>query len=307
MRFFSWSGGVIKAARDRADSLTVGTAMAVVAFCSGFISYTHICALTLQEGQSWKTAHLMPFCVDGQLVIGSSYFMYGETWKSKTAGLVLGVVPGIGESLIANWESGIVHGLLAAGWATVPAQAFACSTILFERWLHRRRADQATREQQVVPAVQAAPPAPEEHAAPVPPAAAEAGDHDYAVPFVHVTAAPEQAPWGLAPVTAKTPGPEQRPEPALAGTSFPAVPVVGPASTWPRPAAKPRTVRTVSAVPNGSLPAGSELVRAVETMSLRQLSATYGITKYAAEGLKAQLKAGTLGQEENQEVVSDAA
>lgn len=139
MKFLDWLGGVIAAARAKADSLVVGSAMATVSFCSGFISYTHICALTLREGGSWKVAHLYPFCIDGQLVIGSWYLMGGKTWKSKTAGAVLGVVPGIGESLYANWQSGVAHGYWSAGWATVPAQAFACSTILFERWLHRRR------------------------------------------------------------------------------------------------------------------------------------------------------------------------
>jgi len=138
-RFFSWIGSVITALREGFSELTVGSAMALVAFSSGFISYTHISALTLAEGQSWKTAHLMPACIDGQIVIGSFYFMDGKNNWQKTAGLVLGVVPGIAESLFANWESGIVHGLLAAGWATVPAQAFACSTFLFERWLHNRR------------------------------------------------------------------------------------------------------------------------------------------------------------------------
>jgi hypothetical protein len=197
------------ATRSRADSLTVGTAMAVVSFCSGFISYTHIAALTLEEGQSWKTAHLMPLCVDGQLVIGSAYFMYGRNWKSKWAGLLLGVIPGIGESLIANWQSGIVHGYFAAGWATVPAQAFACSTILFERWLHRRRAeaDAAKQAAEAAPATDlrlaepAAAPAPEPVAPepvpvmeplPEPPGAAPAWMARYPqpVPYVEPLARP---------------------------------------------------------------------------------------------------------------------
>lgn len=218
MKTLSWIAGVIREARSRADSLTVGSAMAVVAFCSGFISFTHISALTLQLGGSWKVAHFMPFCVDGQIVIGSSYFMYGENWKSKTGGLVLGVIPGIAESLVANWESGIAHGLFAAGWDTVPAQSFACSMILFERWLHRRR--EITPAQQVVPAAQpeAALPEPVEHAAPVLPA-------PQAAPVVHVHDVPAATPWGLAPLVpaAAAPAPEQSEQgPAPAGTSVPA-------------------------------------------------------------------------------------
>jgi hypothetical protein len=130
--------------RARFSSLTVGSALATVVFSSGFISYTHICALTLAEHGSWKTAHLQPLCIDGQIVIGSASFMDGRNRWQKAAGLLLGVLPGIGESLFANWESGggtaSVHSAL---WATVPAQAFACSAFLFERWLHARRADRA--------------------------------------------------------------------------------------------------------------------------------------------------------------------
>lgn len=129
----------------------VGFALATVAFCTGFISYTHICALTLNEDQSWKTAHLMPLAIDGQIVIGSAYFMAHDD-KRRWWGLI-GIVPGVLESLFANWESGIVHGLWAAGWATVPAQAFACSTFLFERWLKSRRTVHPAVQEDVQPHV----------------------------------------------------------------------------------------------------------------------------------------------------------
>jgi hypothetical protein len=110
-----------------------GLALATVASVTGFISYTHICALTLDLHQSWKTAHLMPLAVDGQIVVGSVVLLTGRgraAWWGW-----LGVVPGLAESLFANWESGIVHGHLAAIWATVPAQAFAVASFMFERWL----------------------------------------------------------------------------------------------------------------------------------------------------------------------------
>jgi hypothetical protein len=81
----------------------------------------------------------MPAVIDGQIVIGSAYFMDGKNKWQKAGGLVLGVLPGIGESLVANWESGYAHGLWAGVWSTVPAQAFACSMFLFERWLHNRK------------------------------------------------------------------------------------------------------------------------------------------------------------------------
>lgn len=114
-------------------SLTAGLALATVTGVTGFISYTHICALTLVLHQSWQTAHLMPFAVDGQIVVGSVVLLvaHGRTaWWGW-----LGIVPGLAESLYANWESGIVHGRADAAWAVVAAQAFAFSSFIFERWL----------------------------------------------------------------------------------------------------------------------------------------------------------------------------
>jgi hypothetical protein len=141
--FLGRLGVIMTWLRLRFSSLTVGSALATVVFSSGFISYTHICALTLAEHGSWKTAHLQPLCIDGQIIIGSAYFMDGRSRWQKAAGLLLGVLPGIAESLYANWQSGIAHGHSAALWATVPAQAFACSAFLFERWLQARRAGRA--------------------------------------------------------------------------------------------------------------------------------------------------------------------
>lgn len=115
--------------------LVVGGALATVTVVTGFISYTHICALTLQLHQSWKTAHLMPLSVDGQIVIGGAV-LASINGRGRWWGLV-GVVPGLGESMFANWESGIAHGLLPAAWAMVAAQSFAVSSFLFERWIKR--------------------------------------------------------------------------------------------------------------------------------------------------------------------------
>ena len=114
-------------------SLTAGLALAAVTAVTGFISYTHICALTLVLHQSWQTAHLMPFAVDGQIVVGSVVLLVAQ---GRTAWWGwLGIAPGLAESLYANWESGIVHGRQSAAWAVVAAQAFAFSSFIFERWL----------------------------------------------------------------------------------------------------------------------------------------------------------------------------
>ena len=119
--------------REWVGPLIIGGTLATVATVAGFISYTHICALTLALHQSWKTAHLTPLAVDGQIVIGSAV-LATVSGGQKHYGW-LGVIPGLAESLFANWESGIAHGHTAAIWATVAAQAFAVSSLLFERWL----------------------------------------------------------------------------------------------------------------------------------------------------------------------------
>jgi hypothetical protein len=281
-------GGVIKAARERADSLTVGTAMGVVAFCSGFISFTHISALTQYLGGSWKVAHLMPFCVDGQIVIGSAYFMYGKNWWSKSAGLLFGVIPGIAESLIANWESGIAHGLFSAGWDTVPAQSFACSMILFERWLHQRRAEGPASRPAPVTVSQALEPA-----APVAPEAGPA--------LVHLHAAPAGAPWGLA-VPAAAPVPEPVPATAAASLPFP-LQVAGPSMPLDSRPARPRrqTATTSVSIDRRPLPAeGSDELRAlVNSLSRNDLYRQYEVSKHGADKLREQYL--------NEEVATDVA
>jgi hypothetical protein len=112
--------------------LTAGVSLAVVAIVTGVISYIHIDGLTLALHQPAVVAHLYPFGVDGLVVIGGVVLLtIGKThpWLGW-----LGVIPGVGASLFANWESGIRYGCLSAGWATVPAASFALSVMLFERW-----------------------------------------------------------------------------------------------------------------------------------------------------------------------------
>jgi hypothetical protein len=124
-------------------ALVIGAAFAIVVGGTGFVSYTHISALMLQVHQSWKTAHIMPLVIDGQIVIGSVFFLVA-TGKQRFLGLI-GIVPGVLESLYANWESGIVYGYRDASIAAVAAQVFACSSFLFERWLKTRAGDRVAR------------------------------------------------------------------------------------------------------------------------------------------------------------------
>jgi hypothetical protein len=130
--------GVASWLREHSADAAVGIALAVVVCSTGFISYTHICSLTLAVGQSWQTAHLMPFAIDGQIVIGSFVITRVAGWP-RWWGLA-GILPGLAESLYANWESGISHGRTAAIWAAVAAESFAVSSALFELWLKHRKA-----------------------------------------------------------------------------------------------------------------------------------------------------------------------
>lgn len=119
--------------RQHRARLAGGFPLAVVTVVAGIISYTHICALTLALGGSMMAGHLMPFGVDGQIVMGSVVLLT-VTGCQRHWGW-LGIVPGLAESLFANYEAGISHGPLAAGWYAVPALAFAVASFLFERWL----------------------------------------------------------------------------------------------------------------------------------------------------------------------------
>ena len=121
------------ARRGIVPRLVAGAALATVAVVAGVVSYTHIDALTLALHGSVMVGHLMPLAVDGLIVVGSVFLLTTAGRQARWGWL--GIVPGAAASLFANFESGIPHGRLAAGWATVPALFFALATLLFERWL----------------------------------------------------------------------------------------------------------------------------------------------------------------------------
>jgi hypothetical protein len=114
--------------------VVAGGALAVVAGVTGRISYAHIEALTLALHQSPMVARLMPFGVDGLIVVGSVILLQAVPGQERLGWL--GVAPGVAASLFANVESGIRYGWLSATWAGVPAAAFALACFLFERWLY---------------------------------------------------------------------------------------------------------------------------------------------------------------------------
>jgi hypothetical protein len=275
--FWCRLGVIMTALRDRFSTLTVGSALATVAFSSGFISYTHIAALTLAAHGNWKTAHLMPLCVDGQIVIGSAYFMDGKNRWQRAAGLLFGVLPGIGESLYANWESGIVNGTHAAVWATVPAQAFACSAFLFERWLRARKEARRTERtaQELLAAALADADGLRESLA-----AASALAEASVIRAEAVAATVLRA----APGAQASPAAPQAPAWPLAGKA------VGPLQPLRKPRARPRP--TLVPQPEGAtaeLPADErELRELVNTVGRNDLVRRYGITSHRANQLRAQ-------------------
>jgi len=113
--------------------LVCGLALAAVAAVAGIISYDHIESLTLALHQAVIVARLMPFGVDGLIVVGSVVLLTttpGTEWMGW-----LGVGPGVAASVFANVESGIRYGWLAATWAGVPAGSFFLACFLLERWI----------------------------------------------------------------------------------------------------------------------------------------------------------------------------
>jgi hypothetical protein len=123
---------VLEWLRQQFPRIIAGAALAAVASVAGVVSYTHIDALTLALGGSAMAGHLMPFGVDGQMVVGSVVLMTATGAAARWGWLGIGL--GMLESLFANYEAGISHGYLAAGWYAVPALSFAVATFTLERW-----------------------------------------------------------------------------------------------------------------------------------------------------------------------------
>jgi hypothetical protein len=256
--------------------MVVGLSLATVAVTTGFISYTHISALTVILHGSWKTAHLMPLAVDGQIAIGSVILMEVKD-RRRWLGLI-GFVPGLLESLFANWESGIVHGLLAASWSTVPAQAFACSTFLFEVWLRYRRGQQKPS----FLGSRAAAPGPA--AVPYPVALRTASRLAELVAPAAVPAFPDWAGFAVRGPVQPLPGVR----PAAAAAARPAA---------PRPAGPPPGPDTRLPLP-GDPAALRELVNRLKR---NELVREYQVTKHKADQLREQYL------DETEEVAADAA
>jgi hypothetical protein len=100
---------------------------------TGRVSYIHIEALTLALHQPPIVARLMPFGVDGLIVVGSVALLQAPEDQRWLGWLCVG--PGALASLFANVESGLQYGPLAAGWAGMASVGFFLATFTLERWL----------------------------------------------------------------------------------------------------------------------------------------------------------------------------
>src|SRR5215469_6044652 len=102
----------------------IGVAIGTVALVAGVMSYAHIYGLSLALHQPALVALLMPFGIDGLIVVGSVVLLDGKAlgW--------LGVGPCVAISLFANVESGMSYGTLSAVWAGIPALSFALATFI---------------------------------------------------------------------------------------------------------------------------------------------------------------------------------
>jgi hypothetical protein len=121
--------------------LVAGLAFATVATVTGVISYMHIEALTLALHQPLVVARLMPFGIDGLIVVGSVALLQAAPDQEHLGWLC--VAPGAAASLFANVESGLRHGPLAAGWAGMASAGFFLATFTLERWAKAQAATPA--------------------------------------------------------------------------------------------------------------------------------------------------------------------
>jgi hypothetical protein len=83
--------------------IAAGLAITAVAAVTGIVSCTHIYRLTLSLHQTVMVARLMPFGVDGLIVVGSVVLLQPPP-QQRWLGWV-GVGPGVAISLFANVES----------------------------------------------------------------------------------------------------------------------------------------------------------------------------------------------------------
>lgn len=128
-------------------TIIAASAFAVVAGVTGRVSYLHIEALSLALHQPPAIARIMPFGVDGLIVVGSVALLQAPADQEWLGWICVG--PGTAASLFANVESGWRYGIVSAAWAGMASVGFFVATFTLERWL----SSQAKSVGHAVPAV----------------------------------------------------------------------------------------------------------------------------------------------------------
>ena len=118
--------------REWWSRVIAGLAFAVVAGVTGRISYIHIQSLSVALHQPEQVARLMPFGVDGLIVVGSVALLQAPDNQPNLGWIC--VAPGAVVSLFANVMSSIGDGWLSAAWAGVASMSFIAATFTLERW-----------------------------------------------------------------------------------------------------------------------------------------------------------------------------
>lgn len=123
---------------DRIARVLTGLAVLAVAVIAAAVSFSHIRALALTHGYSPDTGALLPFSVDGLLVV-SSFVLMTEARAQRPAPRLarFGLVLGIAGTLAANVAYGVHFGPVGALVNAWPAAAFITATEILVSQMRR--------------------------------------------------------------------------------------------------------------------------------------------------------------------------
>ncbi|WP_343955581.1 DUF2637 domain-containing protein, partial [Nonomuraea longicatena] len=114
----------------------------------GLVSYTHAYGVAIAHGESAMVARLVPFVIDGLLIVASLVQLDAARNNRKPGWLAwLALVVGIALTLGANILHGIEHGPVGATIAALPAVTL---TIAFELLMHMIRRTSVEEPAQLV-------------------------------------------------------------------------------------------------------------------------------------------------------------
>lgn len=123
---------------DKAARVLTGLAVLAVAVIAAAVSFTHIRALALTHGYSPDAGALLPFSVDGLLVVSSLVLMTEARAQRPAPKLArFGLILGIAGTLAANVGYGVHFGPVGALVNAWPAAAFITATEILVSQMRR--------------------------------------------------------------------------------------------------------------------------------------------------------------------------